>query len=62
MRHEAAGVATSWYDLGLELLDSNTAVHVLDVIQSDNQSDNARCCSKILMLGLRQNLMPVGVN
>ncbi|XP_065901883.1 uncharacterized protein [Dysidea avara] len=41
MRREAAGVATRWYDLGLELLDSNTAV--LDVIQSDHQSDNARC-------------------
>jgi len=41
MRHEAAGVATRWYDLGVELLDSNTAV--LDVIQSDHQSDNARC-------------------
>ena len=41
MRREAAGVATRWYDLGLELLDSNTAV--LDVIQSDYQSDNTRC-------------------
>ena len=40
MRCEAAGVATRWYDLGLELLDSNTAV--LDVIQSDYQSDTAR--------------------
>ena len=41
MRREAAGVATRWYELGVELLDSNTAV--LDVIQSDHQSDNARC-------------------
>ena len=41
MRHEAAGVATRWYDLGVELLDSNTAV--LDVIQVDHQSDNDRC-------------------
>ena len=41
MRREAARVATRWYDLGVELLDSNTAV--LDVIQSDHQSDNARC-------------------
>ena len=41
MRREAAGVATRWYDLGVDLLDSNTAV--LDVIQSDHLSDNARC-------------------
>ena len=40
IRHEA-GVATKWYDLGVELLDSNTAV--LDVIQSDHQSSHDRC-------------------
>jgi len=40
IRHEA-GVATRWYDLGVELLDSNTAV--LDVIQSDHQSSHDRC-------------------
>ena len=44
MRQES-GVATRWYELGVELLDSNTAV--LDVIQSEHQSDNVRC-SKML--------------
>ena len=40
IRHEE-GVATEWYDLGVELLDSNTAV--LDVIKSDHQSSHDRC-------------------
>ena len=40
IRHEA-GVATGWYDLGVELLDSKTAV--LDMIQSDHQSSHDRC-------------------
>ena len=40
IRHEA-GVATRWYDLGVELLDSNTAV--LDVIETNYQSDDDRC-------------------
>jgi len=41
MRHEARGVAIRWYDLGVELLDSNTAV--LDVIKSSHQRDDDRC-------------------
>jgi len=41
MRHEAAGIATRWYDLGVELLDSNTAV--LDVIKTSHQRDDDRC-------------------
>ena len=41
MRHEASGVATRWYDLGVELLDSNTAV--LDVIKTSHQRDDDRC-------------------
>ena len=40
IRHEV-GVATRWYELGLELLDSNTAV--LDVIKSDHHSSHDRC-------------------
>jgi len=35
------GVATKWYKLGLELLDSNTAV--LDVIETNQPSDDDRC-------------------
>ena len=41
MRHEAAGVATRWFDLGVELLNSNTAV--LDVIKTSLQRDDERC-------------------
>jgi len=41
MRHEASGVATRWYELGVELLDSNTAV--LDVIKSSHQRDDDQC-------------------
>jgi len=41
MRQEAAGIATKWYDVGVELLDSNTAV--LDVIKTSQQHDNDRC-------------------
>ena len=41
MRHEARGVATRWFDLGVELLDGDTAV--LDVIETNYQSDDDRC-------------------
>ena len=41
MRYEAAGVATRWYDLGVELFDSNTAV--LGVIKTSHQRDDDRC-------------------
>ncbi|XP_065902173.1 uncharacterized protein [Dysidea avara] len=41
MRHEARGVATKWYTLGVELLDGDTAV--LDVIETNHQSDDDRC-------------------
>ena len=36
-----AGVATRWFSLGVELLDSNTAV--LDVIKTSHQHDDDRC-------------------
>jgi len=41
MRQEARGVATKWYTLGVELLDGDTAV--LDVIETNQQSDDDRC-------------------
>ena len=40
-RHEASGVAIRWYELGVELLDSSTAV--LDVIKTSHQRDDDRC-------------------
>ena len=36
-----AGVATRWFSLGVELLDSNTAV--LDVIKTSHQRDDDWC-------------------
>jgi len=45
MRHEASGVVTRWYDLGVELLDSNTAV--LDVIKTSHQRDDDRCSAML---------------
>ena len=41
MKREASGVAAKWYKLGVELLDSNTAV--LDVIKTSQQRDDDRC-------------------
>ena len=41
MRHEARGVATRWYALGVELLDGDAAV--LDVIKTNHQRDDDRC-------------------
>ena len=41
MRHEARGVATRWFDLGVELLDGDTAV--LDVIETKYHNDDDRC-------------------
>ena len=41
MRQEARGIATRWYTLGVELLDGDTAV--LDVIETNHQSDDDRC-------------------
>ena len=35
------GVATKWYKLGVELLDSNTTE--LDVIETNHHSDDKRC-------------------
>jgi len=37
------GVVTKWYDIGLELLDSNTAA--LEIIKENNQNDPEKCCT-----------------
>jgi len=42
MRHEV-GVVTKWYDIGIELLDSNTAA--LEIIKKNNQNDPEKCCT-----------------
>ena len=40
MRIEHIEITTKWYDLGLELVDSNT----LAVIRADHRNDASACC------------------
>jgi len=44
---QETGVATRWYELGVELLDSNTAV--LDVIKTSHHRDDDRCSEMFKM-------------
>jgi len=37
------GVVTKWYDIGLELLDSDTTA--LEIIKKNNQNDQEECCT-----------------
>ena len=39
------GLTTKWYDIGLELLDSDTAT--LDVIRENYPMDNDKCCTEM---------------
>ena len=41
MRIEHTEVATKWYELGLELVDSNK---ILKVIEADHRNDVNTCC------------------
>ena len=41
MRIEHIEIATKWYELGLELLDNN---NILRVIEADHPNDVNRCC------------------
>ena len=41
MRTEHIEIATKWFDLGLELVDSHK---VLKVIQADHRNDVETCC------------------
>jgi len=45
MGREASGVATRWYDLGVELLDSKTAVR--DVMKTSHHCDDDQCSEMI---------------
>ena len=44
MRRET-GLTTEWYDIGLELLDSDTAT--LDLIKKNNPMDADECCTEM---------------
>ena len=41
MRIDGVDIATQWRDLGLELVDSNK---VLKVIEADHRNDTTACC------------------
>ena len=45
MKYEAS-VTTTWYDIGLELLDDDDAV-VLDQISEDCSTNVNKCCTKM---------------
>ena len=45
MRCDKTGLMTKWYDLGLELLDSNTSI--LDAIRNGHQNDADNCCTEM---------------
>ena len=38
-------IITKWYDVGLQLLDSNSGA--LDVIKKDNSNDSENCCTEM---------------
>ena len=44
-------ITTSWYDIGLELLDSSGTV---DVIKKNNPNDNNECCTEMFKKWLQQ--------
>ena len=46
-------VGMKWYDLGIELLDSND-VGELDTIEAEHPSDLSKCCTKMFNLWLKK--------
>ena len=52
MRRET-GLTTEWYDIGLELLDSDTAT--LDLIKKNNPMDANECCTQMFKEWLKRN-------
>ena len=46
LRPDVSGVATRWYDLGMQLLD-DPATGVLDVIKADHPNDVTTCCNEM---------------
>ena len=44
-----------WYDLGIELLDSNNDVEELNTIEADYPSNLNKCCTKMFDLWLKKH-------
>ena len=47
-----ADIITNWYDIGLELLDSDYGT--LDVIKGNYPNDNKRCCREMFKQWLQR--------
>ena len=50
MKYE--GVTTKWYDIGLELFDSNGGI--VNVIKENHPNDNDKCCTEMFNKWLQQ--------
>ena len=53
MNNDATGFCTSWYDLGLQLLEHNGA-RILKEIKYNCGNDASRCCMKMFEKWLEQ--------
>ena len=52
-RYVRDSIGIKWYDLGIELLDSNDVAE-LDMIEADHPADHKKCCTKMFSLWLRK--------
>ena len=52
-RYVRDSIGIKWYDLGIELLDSNDVAE-LDMIEAENSMDYKKCCTKMFSLWLRK--------
>ena len=46
LKPDVSGVATRWYDLGMQLL-ADDATGALDVIKADHPNDVTTCCNEV---------------
>ena len=53
-RHVRKSVGSSWYDLGIDLLESND-VKELNIIRSQHSADINTCCTEMFQLWLRKH-------
>ena len=52
-RYVRGSIGLKWYDLGIELLDSNDVAE-LDMIEAEYPTDHKKCCTKMFSLWLRK--------
>ena len=54
MTADHTGFSTSWYELGLQLLEERNSGSVLSEIEHDNPNNAKRCCIKMFEKWLNQ--------